>query len=424
MMEFEAATVSDLVSSIKNLLEEEFQEVFVQGEVSNLSPSSAGHWYFTLSDEGASVSCALFKGDALRNPLIRTLKNGDKIIVLGPISVYQKRGSFQILAKRVLPAGAGALKLQFERLKAKLAAEGIFDLDRKKPLPKFPQRVAVITAEHGAALQDFLNVFKRRSLWCDIIIIPAIVQGDAAPKSLIQAVKKAESLPGVETIVLTRGGGSLEDLWAFNDEELVRTIDRCQIPVVSAVGHEVDFSLCDYVADHRSETPTAAAETLSQPQTELMARLRFCQTHLKSDLFKLGQRIELISHKFHPREMINIVSQKVQRAQKTLSQIRLHDRAEELIGVLEATQMVDELQLRLTHATKVKMTSHSEKLKRFEHVLSALNPKLVLKRGYSYVQVLNKDVVPTKEQFNKLPSGARLTIQFHDGQGEVTKAQE
>ena len=424
MMEFEAATVSDLVSSIKTLLEEEFQEVFVQGEVTNLSPSSAGHWYFTLSDEGASVSCALFKSDALRNPLVRTLKDGDKIIVLGPISVYQKRGSFQILAKRILPAGAGQLKMQFERLKAKLAAEGLFDLEKKKPLPKFPKRVAVITAEHGAALQDFLNVYKRRSLWCDILIIPAVVQGDGAAKTLISAIKKAEAIPGVETIVLTRGGGSLEDLWAFNDEELVRTIDRCEIPVISAVGHEVDFSLCDYVADHRSETPTAAAETLSQPQTELMARLRFCQTHLKSDLFKLGQRVELISHKFHPREMINIVFQKVQKAQKALSQIRLQDRAEELIGVLEATQRVDELQMRLAHATTVRMTGHKEKLNRFEHVLTALNPKLVLKRGYSIVQVAGKDVVPSHEQFKKLPLGTKLSIQFHDGLGDVTKVSE
>lgn len=423
-MEFEAASVSDLVSSIKNLLEEQFNEVFVQGEVSNLSPSSAGHWYFTLSDEGASISCALFKSDALRNPLVRTLKDGDKIIVLGPISVYQKRGSFQILTKRILPAGAGQLKLQFERLKAKLAGEGLFDLDRKKPLPKFPKRIVVVTAEHGAALQDFLNVYKRRSLWCDLLIIPAVVQGDGAAKTIISAIKKAESISGVETIVLTRGGGSLEDLWAFNDEELVRTIDRCPIPVVSAVGHEVDFSLCDYVADHRSETPTAAAETLSQPQTELMARLRFCQTHLKSDLFKLGQRIELISHKFHPREMINIVFQKVQRAQRALSMIRLHDRAEELIGVLEASQRVDELQMRLNHATTVKMTGHCEKLKRFEHVLMALNPKLVLKRGYTIIQQADHGVVSSAEQFNKLPLKTPLTLQFHDGQGIVTKAAE
>lgn len=423
-MEFEAASVSDLVSSIKNLLEEEFQEVFVQGEVTNLSPSASGHWYFTLSDESAGISCALFKGDALRNPLIRTLKDGDKIIVLGPISVYQKRGSFQILAKRILPAGAGQLKLQFERLKAKLSAEGLFDIEKKKPLPKFPKRIAVITAEHGAALQDFLNVYKRRSLWCDIVIIPALVQGDGAAKTLIAGIKKAEALPGVETIVLTRGGGSLEDLWAFNDEELVRTIDRCQIPVVSAVGHEVDFSLSDYVADFRSETPTAAAETLSQPQTELMSRLHFCQTHLKSDLFKLGQRIELMNHKFHPREMINIVSQKVQRANQALSKIRLHERAEELMGINEATQRVDELQMRLVHSTTMKMTSYSEKLKRFDHVLSALNPKLVLKRGYSFVQVAGKEVVPSATQFNKLKAGTKITLQFHDGQGEVTKVTE
>lgn len=423
-MEFEAASVSDLVSSIKNLLEEEFQEVFVQGEVTNLSPSASGHWYFTLSDEAAGISCALFKGDALRNPLIRTLKDGDKIIVLGPVSVYQKRGSFQILAKRILPAGAGQLKLQFERLKAKLAGEGLFDLDKKKPLPKFPKRIAIITAEHGAALQDFLNVYKRRSLWCDLIIIPALVQGDAAAKTLISAVKKAQILPGVETIVLTRGGGSMEDLWAFNDEELIRTINACSVPVVSAVGHEVDFTLCDYVADHRSETPTAAAEVLSQPQTELMARLHFCQTHLKSDLFKLAQRVELMNHKFHPREMINTVTQKVQKAQRALSQINLHDRAEELIGIVEATQRVDELQMRLMHSTSIKMNGYTEKLKRYEHVLTALNPKLVLKRGYSFVQVSGKDVVPSIEQFNKLKAGTKMTLQFYDGQGEVTKVSE
>src|SRR5665647_366517 len=276
MMNLEAATVSDLLSSIKDVLENHFHEVMVQGEVSNLSPSTSGHWYFSLSDDKASISCALFKMDALRNPLIRSLKDGDKIIIFGPLSVYSKRGTFQILAKRIMPAGAGQLKLQFERLKAKLSAEGLFDLDIKKILPTFPQKIAVITAEHGAALQDFLNVIKRRSLWLDIIIIPALVQGDGAPRSLISALKKAQNLDGVDVVVLTRGGGSMEDLWAFNDEELVRTIAACPIPVVSAVGHQVDFTICDYVSDFRSETPTAAAETLSQPHTERKARLQYC----------------------------------------------------------------------------------------------------------------------------------------------------
>ena len=421
MIVSEAASVSDLVSSIKNLLEEEFQEVYVQGEVTNLSPSAAGHWYFTLSDENACISCALFKMDALRNPMIRSLKDGDKIIVLGPVSVYQKRGSFQLLAKRILPAGAGQLKLQFEKLKAKLAQEGFFDIEKKKVIPKFPKRIAVITAEHGAALQDFLNVFKRRSLWCDIVIIPATVQGDGAAKTLISALKKAQALPEIEIIVLTRGGGSLEDLWAFNDEELVRTIYKCDIPVVSAIGHEVDFSLCDYVADLRSETPTAAAETLSQPQTELMARLHFCQTHLKSDLFKLHQHIELMTHKFHPREIINLISQKVQMARRELSEIRLRERAEELIGIAEAYQIVDELQLRLNHASQLKMNAVNEKVTRLEHVLSALNPKLVLKRGYSYVKIEGKEVIASLEGFKKIPVGTKLSLQFHDGQGIVTK---
>lgn len=273
MMGIHVASVSDLVSSIKECLEEEFHEVMVQGEVTNLSPSSAGHWYFTLSDENASLSCALFKGDALRNPLIRNLKNGDKIILSGPLSVYLKKGSFQMLVRRLVPAGEGQLKLQFERLKAKLSEEGLFDLERKKKLPLFPKRIAVITAEHGAALQDFINVMKRRTLWLNLVIIPALVQGEGAPKSLIQALEKAEGLRDIDVIVLTRGGGSLEDLWAFNDENLIRRIHHCPIPVISAVGHQVDFTLCDYVADHRSETPTAAAETLSQPQTELQARM-------------------------------------------------------------------------------------------------------------------------------------------------------
>lgn len=420
-MAFEAASVSELVTSIKNLLEDQYQEVFVQGEVTNLSPSASGHWYFTLSDEIAAISCALFKTDALRNPLVRTLKDGDKIIVLGPVSVYQKRGTFQILAKRILPAGAGQLKLQFERLKAKLSQEGLFDIERKKAIPKFPKRIAVITAEHGAALQDFLNVYQRRTLWCDIVIIPALVQGDGAARSLISGLKKAQSLPDVEVIVLTRGGGSLEDLWAFNDEELVRSIDKCPITVVSAVGHEVDFTLCDYVADHRSETPTAAAEVLSQPQTELKSRLHFCQTHLKSDLFKLQQRVELINHKFHPKELIHIIERKVENAKNRLTQFRLDERAAELVGVVEATQNLDEYFLRLNHASGIRMTALTERMKRFEQVLSALNPKLVLKRGYSYVEVDGKEVISSQSQFKKLAQGTKLSLQFHDGQGVVTK---
>lgn len=421
MMGFDAASVSDLVNSIKDVLEEQFQEVMVQGEVTNLSPSGAGHWYFTLSDENACLSCALFKGDALRNPLIRNLKNGDKIVVVGPISVYQKRGTFQLLAKRILPAGEGQLKLQFERLKAKLAAEGLFDLDRKKPIPLFPKRIAVITAEHGAALQDFLNVMKRRSLWLDILIVPALVQGDGAPKSLRDSLKKAQAIPGIDVIVLTRGGGSLEDLWGFNDENLIRAIADCPIPVISAVGHQVDYTLCDFVADHRSETPTAAAETLSQPQTELKARMLYCQTHLKSDLFKLYQHVQIMVQKFHPRELLNLMKQKLHDARIRLTNVNLKDRAEDLIGLPESNQRVDEAILKLRHSMELQTKELISKLEKYEQVLGALNPGNVLARGYSYVTLANGDVLGSLKDFNKQKSGTKFDLHFHDGSGKAMK---
>jgi len=393
----------------------------VQGEVTNLSPSGAGHWYFTLSDENASISCALFKGDALRNPLIRNLKDGDKIVIVGPISVYAKRGTFQLLAKRIFPAGEGQLKLQYERLKARLSQEGLFDIERKKAIPLFPKRVAVITAEHGAALQDFLNVMKRRSLWLDILIVPALVQGDGAPRSLLSALKKAEAQSEIDVIVMTRGGGSMEDLWAFNDEQLIRAIADCKIPVISAVGHQVDYTLCDYVADHRSETPTAAAETLSQPQTELKSRLVFCQTHLKSDLFKLYQHVQLMTQKFHPRELLNLMRTKIHEAEKRLSEIHLKNRAAELIGLPEASQRVDESILKLTHAMDMNSRGLSDKLTRLEQVMSALNPSSVLNRGYSYVKTSEGTVVTSAKDFEKNLKGSKIDIIFHDGKGSALK---
>jgi exodeoxyribonuclease VII large subunit len=417
----EAATVSDLVNHIKDVLEGEFHEVMVQGEVTNLSPSSAGHWYFTLSDENACISCALFKMDAMRNPLIRTLKNGDKVVILGPLSVYPKRGSFQILAKRIMPAGEGQLKLQFERLKAKLAQEGLFDLETKKTLPVFPKRIAVITAPHGAALQDFLNVMKRRTLWHDIVIVPAVVQGADSPRSLVQALKKAQAIPDVEVIVLTRGGGSLEDLWSFNDEQLVRAIHECPIPTVSAVGHQVDFTLCDYVSDHRAETPTAAAETLSQPQTELEKRLTFCQSHLRSELFKRKQAVELWIQRLHPREILGLIHERLKNAHKELSEIRLRDRAHELIGFHDRSQELDELVMRMRHRMEVKVSDVKGEMKRLEQVMIALDPSKVLTRGYSYVETDKGNVLSTLEDFKKLPSDSVIGIHFQDGTGKVKK---
>lgn len=417
----EAATVSDLVNHIKDVLEGEFHEVMVQGEVTNLSPSSAGHWYFTLSDANACITCALFKMDAMRNPLIRSIKNGDKIVVLGPLSVYPKKGNFQILAKRIVPAGEGQLKLQLERLKAKLAQEGLFDIKTKKALPVFPRRVAVITAPHGAALQDFLNVMKRRTLWHDIVIVPAVVQGADSGRSLVAALKKAQALPDIDVIVLTRGGGSLEDLWSFNDESLVRAIHECPIPTISAVGHQVDYTLCDYVSDFRAETPTAAAETLSQPQTELEKRLTFCQSHLRSELFKRKQAVELWIQRLHPRQMMGLIHEKLKIAHKELSEVRLRDRAHELIGFHDRSQELDELLMRMKHRMEYKLGDVRGEMKRLEQVMSALDPSKVLTRGYSYVENEEGTVLTTLSDFNKLPQNSVLGIRFQDGTGKVKK---
>lgn len=417
----QAASVSDLVISIKNLLEDQFQEVFVEGEVTNLSLSSSGHWYFNLSDASSSISCALFKLEALRNPLIRNLKDGDKIIILGPVSVYQKRGSFQVIVKRLFPAGVGQLKIQLERLKSKLSQEGLFDLDKKKSIPKFPKRIAIITAEHGAALQDFLNVYKRRSLWQDILIIPSLVQGDGAAKKLLMALKTAQNIEGIDVIVLTRGGGSLEDLWAFNDEDLVREISNCPVPVISAVGHEVDYTLCDFVADHRSETPSAAAEFLSQPHTELKSRLYFCHTHLKSEMIKIQQRFQIIREKSHPSEMIHLIKKNFIQAQLKLSQVRLMDRGFELMGLNEKRRELDELEMRIKHTSEVKINSWKDKLIRYEQVLTAIDPKRVLNRGYSYIQDDNKMVITNFSDFQKLKDKAHINIHFKDGIGNAQK---
>jgi exodeoxyribonuclease VII large subunit len=417
----QAASVSDLVISIKNLLEDQFQEVFVEGEVTNLSLSSSGHWYFNLSDASSSISCALFKLEALRNPLIRNLKDGDKIIILGPVSVYQKRGSFQVIVKRLFPAGVGQLKIQLERLKSKLSQEGLFDLDKKKSIPKFPKRIAIITAEHGAALQDFLNVYKRRSLWQDILIIPSLVQGDGAAKKLLMALKTAQKIEGIDVIVLTRGGGSLEDLWAFNDEDLVREISNCPVPVISAVGHEVDYTLCDFVADHRSETPSAAAEFLSQPHTELKSRLYFCHTHLKSEMIKIQQRFQIIREKSHPSEMIHLIKKNFIQAQLKLSQVRLMDRGFELMGLNEKRRELDELEMRIKHTSEVKINSWKDKLIRYEQVLTAIDPKRVLNRGYSYIQDDNKLVITNFSDFQKLKDKTQINIHFKDGIGNAQK---
>ena len=415
-------SVSEIVFAIKNRLEDEFPLITVEGEVSNLSGSAAGHFYFTLSDKDSSLSCALFKMDAMRNPFIRKCRNGDKVVISGPISVYAKRGSFQLLTKRITPAGKGDLKAQFEALKAKLNAEGLFDIQRKQAIPVLPKRVAVITALGRAALQDFLNIIKRRSSWYDVTIIPAVVQGDKCPSSIIKAIKKAEEKNEYDVLVITRGGGSLEDLWGFNDEGVVRAASDCKVPIISAIGHQVDFSLLDLVSDLRCETPSSAAEVLTTEQVRLKDRLRQNAKSLRSHAIEFKSVIERKISNLNPLNTLSLLIQKLHSNQSKLRDLNIFEQADPL-SIYENFQHIDVLSERLKQKTKENTLEKKNQLSQVKAVLDSLSPTKVLERGYTMMENENGKVLTSYKEFAKIEDNSNLKIHFHDGSGNVKKSE-
>lgn len=425
-MSLEVKNVTQIVGQIKNLLESEFTNVSIEGEISNLSLSSAGHWYFTLSDKDSSLSAALFKMDALRNPLMKTIKDGSKVIVVGDISVYPKRGTFQVIVKRIVPVGMGDLKEQFEKLKRKLASEGLFDLDRKRPIPAMPKRVAIITAQRGAALQDFINIYKRRSIWMDLLVIPAVVQGADAPRSIRSALHnvikyslEAEAAQKIDLIVIARGGGSLEDLWAFNDEGLAYDIFNCPIPTISAIGHEVDFSISDFVADLRAETPSAAAELVTSAQTMIKEKMVTLKGRLKNVMTIKMSRFENRLKHAHPNTILNIILKNLASLQRRLSRCDIQRRLHELTNIHQFYLELDENLLRMQQIIKEKIKDWRHQIEKSHDVLKALNPKNVLERGYGYLETDKGNVVGSTADFDKLPKSVSLNIHFHDGKRKV-----
>lgn len=275
-----ALTVTALTRELKSLIEGRFFDVAVQGEISNCRPAASGHVYFTLKDSGAQVSCVLFSGDARR--LDFRPADGLSVRAEGRLTVYEPRGQYQIVCRRLTRLGRGDLALAFERLKARLCAEGLFADDRKRPIPFLPRRVGLVTSPRGAALHDFLRVLHQR-FPLPVLLAPASVQGEAAPREIIAAMRRLELSGLVDVIVLTRGGGSIEDLWAFNDESLARAIAASRVPVVSAVGHEIDFTIADFVADLRCATPTDAAKTLAPVEADLRRDLKRQSQRLHSN---------------------------------------------------------------------------------------------------------------------------------------------
>ena len=266
-----ALSVSELTSQIKDIVEGQFFDLWVEGEISNFHRHTSGHWYFSLKDEYASIRCACFR---MQNRLIRFKpEDGLHVRARGRLSVYEARGEYQLVLEWMEPVGAGALQLAFEQLKARLAAEGLFDSERKRPLPLLPRTVGVVTSPTGAAIRDILRIIRRRNEKLSVLIAPARVQGDGAAEEITRAIAMLNSRSDVDVIIVGRGGGSTEDLWAFNEECVARAIHKSRAPVISAVGHEADFTIADFVADFRASTPSAAAELVASARDEINARI-------------------------------------------------------------------------------------------------------------------------------------------------------
>ncbi len=380
-------TITELTRQIKQSLETSFPRVWVEGEISNFKRHTSGHLYFTLKDEGAQLSAVMWRS---RVPYLSfPPKDGMKVIARGSITVYPPRGNYQIDIEQIQPVGIGELQLAFERLKKKLAAEGLFDAEYKKPIPEFPESIGIVTSETGAALQDIRSVLSRRQPSVDVILAPVRVQGAGAAEEIAEAIEHLNRFGGIDVLIVGRGGGSLEDLWAFNEEIVARAIYASKIPVVSAVGHEIDFSIADFVADLRAPTPSAAAELVVRDRTELLEEItNLCYTmidNVNNRISGFRGRITglLASYSFNrPRDLVRESSQRI-------------DEIDRSIGVS------------FNHIVQTVYRRYDS----LKNQLQALNPQGVLKRGYSIVRKERRIV--SSERL--LHSGDEAEIQFYDG---------
>jgi exodeoxyribonuclease VII large subunit len=356
-------TVSQLTQGVKARLEGDYRDVWVEGQVSGYKGAMySGHRYFSLKDEGALLKAVLFKFAAAKG-LGFEMEDGMQVLAHGRLSVYEPRGDYQLVCDRLELKGVGALQLKFEQMKRKLEAEGLFETARKRPLPAFPKRVAIITSPTGAVIRDILHVTARRCPWLPLVVLPVRVQGEGSKgeiASAFAAVGRGDAGP-VDLVVLARGGGSLEDLWAFNEEIVARAIAACPVPVISAVGHEVDYSIADFVADHRAPTPSVAAEILCPSSEDLRERaLGLLQRITQETLAALDLRLE-----------------RVQALRHRLGQ------ASPLYRLEQGAQRLDELRTRLAAAIKRAMKGKAEALASFAAQLNALSPLAILGRGYA-----------------------------------------
>jgi exodeoxyribonuclease VII large subunit len=384
-------TVSELTAHIKEVLESEgaLQDAWVRGEVSNFSRPSSGHLYFTLKDAGAALACVMWRGQAGR--LAYLPREGDAVEVHGGISVYEARGQYQLYADDIRPAGEGALFQEFLRLKAKLEAEGLFDPARKRALPPYPRIIGIVTSPTGAALRDMLNVLRRRYPLVRAVLAPTAVQGESAPREIIAAIRALNDHVQPDVLIVGRGGGSIEDLWAFNDEAVARAIAASPVPVISAVGHETDFTVADFVADLRAPTPTAAAELATPDQADLRAGLETMAADLA------GRTRQFLSEKRYALDQ---------------SRARLARRSPEA-WLAQARQRVDDLARRAQLLLGSQARLQRERLAGLSQKLAALSPQAILARGYAVVTGPDGAAVRRVAQ---VAPGDSLLVRVSDGE--------
>lgn len=423
---------------MKNLLEIQIGEVWVEGEVSNLRKQGSGHWYFSLKDDGAQISCAMF--GARKREGSEALEDGAKVRVFAEASVYEARGQLQIIVQKAERAGLGDLQARFEALKRKLSAEGLFDADRKKTIPKFPRTIGLITSGTGAALQDMLNVLTRRAPWVQPVLFPVRVQGRGAELEIAQAIAKMGrpevfGYPRCDVLIVGRGGGSIEDLWNFNEEVVARAIADCPIPIISAVGHEIDFTIADFVADLRAPTPSAAAELAVVDGAELLARLaqirnrmnritreRLMRSRMAVDALKRGA-LQRDGEKLLRESVMRVDTARAQLAQATksaidslglrLNELRASHKANHPARVLERRMdTVVNLGQRLERAGKDSIDRRSDQLGRLRVMLRTLGPESAFQRGFSITLGADGKIITSAAS---LKSGDLLRTKFADG---------
>lgn len=392
-MENITISVKQLNAYVKSLIESDARlcSISVTGEISNFKNHySSGHWYFTLKDGDAQIRCVMFASFA--NRVAFDVSDGMRVVVRGRVSIYERDGQYQFYAEELLADGEGDLAVAFNRLKEKLEKEGLFAADQKRPLKRFPKKIAVLTSDTGAAVRDILNITARRYPVCEILLCPVAVQGETAPKSMIDMLEKVYSLDGIDTIIIGRGGGSLEDLWAFNDEKLARKIYESPIPVISAVGHETDFTICDFVADVRASTPSHAAELAVPDISVLLDTLTLYKNRLKTSLIS--------KYKIARGTYELAISKSVLASPKSY---------------FDAFSLkIDELDDKLINSVKSLVLENEMRFGDLVTKLDALSPLKILSRGFAAVSAVTRRVSSIFE----LNLGQQINLRFSDGEAD------